>query len=160
MLNLMAREMSKRYEEFINTPDLEERAAKVIYFWVMSSLESFLWGARIITSIDASLYASKRKMCLVICDSTGEEHEFVHYPTYNCDSGKLPTILQKFVEIFNNIEYPLTDKISYPVFHAHSFGIWDNPYIKKKYNGYYHINITINLFPNHDNDPTNSGRHS
>ena len=160
MINLMAKGMAERYEEYLHTSDVEERAAKIIYFWVMSSLETFLWGAGIKSSIDASLYASKRKFCLIISNSTGEEYEFVHYPTYNCDNGRLPIVLQKFVEIFNNIEYQLTNKISSPVFHAHSFGVWNNPYLRKKYTGYHHVNITVNLLPDADDDSTNSGRHS
>ena len=105
MINLMAKGMAERYEEYLHTSDVEERAAKIIYFWVMSSL-------------------------------------------------------QKFIEIFNNVEYPLTSKISSPVFHAHSFGVWNNPYLRKKYTGYHHVNITVNLLPEADDDSTNSGRHS
>ena len=41
MNNLMAKDMTQRYEEYLYTVNLEERAAKIIYFWTMSTLESF-----------------------------------------------------------------------------------------------------------------------
>ena len=157
MNNLMAKDMTQRYEEYLYTAELEERAAKIIYFWTMSTLESFFWGLRITVTFEVDLYASEQKMFLVFCDPRGEEHEFVHYPTYNCNNGKLPIMLQKFVEIFNNIEYPLSNRIASPVFHANNLGKWEHTYNRKKYNGYYHISFFVDMLPNADDDPANRG---
>lgn len=160
MNNLMVKDMTRRYAEYLHTGNLEERGGKIIYFWVMSTLESFFWGLWLTASFEADLYASEQKIFLVPRDPTGKEHEFVHYPTYNCDNGKLPIMLQNFVEIFNNIEYPLSDKISSPVFRAYNSGTWEHPYNRKKYNGYYHISIFVDMLPDADDDPANHGKYA
>ena len=116
MKNLMAKSMTERYADYFRTTNLEERGAKIIYWWVMSAVETFFWGIQRPAQIDAELYASENKMVLVFRASTGEEHELVHYPTYNTSNGKLYKMLENFIEIFNNIEYPVSKDISSPTF--------------------------------------------
>ena len=157
MDNFMAKEMTRRYSDYLHTCDLNERGAKIIYYWVMNSIESFFWSYKLKASFSADLYAKESQMFLVIVDSTGEEHEFVHYPTYRCDNGRLLTMLEKFIEIFNDIEYPLSDKIKSPSFHAFDLGIWDHPYNRNKYNGYHEISIFVDMLPDADDDPANHG---
>ena len=43
MNNSMAKAMTERYVEYLNTGKLEERAAKSIYYWVMNTIESIFW---------------------------------------------------------------------------------------------------------------------
>ena len=160
MKNLMAKAMAERYADYFQTSTLEERGGKIIYYWVMNTLEAFFWGLRLTAAMDVDLYAIEQKMFLVFRDPTGKEYEFEHFPTYNCGNGKLPIMLQNFVEIFNNIEYPLSDKISSPVFRAYSCEKWEHPYNRKKYNGYYHVHIFVNMLPDADDDPANHGKYA
>ena len=51
MNNSMARAMTERYVEYLNTGKLEERAAKSIYYWVMNTIESIFWGLGRVASI-------------------------------------------------------------------------------------------------------------
>lgn len=161
MSNLMAKAMTGRFEEYLHTGSLEERGVKIIYYWVMSTLESFFWGLRLTGKFSFDLYASEQKMFLVFHAPTGEDLEFVHYPTYNCCNGKLRTMLQNFVETFNNIEYPLSDKISSPIFHVTNFERWEHPFNRTRYNGYYHAVFYVDMRPSYAyTDLTNHGKHA
>lgn len=157
MENLMAKSMTKRYEEYLHTGDLVERAAKNIYYWVMSTLESNFWGLQCMATFDADLYATEQKILFTFRAPTGKRYEFEYYSTYNCQDGKLPKMLQRFVEIFNNIQYPLSDKISSPIFRAYYF---DKQIDVGKYKGYYHISIYVDMLPDADDDPANRGIHA
>ena len=59
MKNLMARSMTERYSEYLHTSKLEERAAKNIYYWIMSTLESIFWGSQRTASFNIDLYATE-----------------------------------------------------------------------------------------------------
>ncbi len=154
MENLMAKSMTERYAEYLHTGDLIERAAKNIYYWVMSTLESNFWGLQRTVTFDVDLYANEQKIIFAFCDPTGERHEFAYYSTHNCQNGNLPKMLQRFVGIFNNTKYPLSDKISSPVFRAYYY---DDKVDVGKYKGYYHINIMVDMLPDAADDPANRG---
>ena len=47
----MAKAMTERYVEYLNTGKLEERAAKSIYYWVMNTIEAIFWGLGRVASI-------------------------------------------------------------------------------------------------------------
>ena len=154
MKNLMAKSMTERYAEYFRTIKLEEKGSKIIYWWVMSTLESYFWGYGRNASFTADLYASEEKIFLVIHHPRGEEIEFIHYPSYNTSNGKLFTMLKNFVEMFNNIEYTF---ISSPIFNTSMF---ENTCDMEKYNGYYYIMISVNMLPDADDDPANHGKHA
>ena len=154
MENLMAKSMTERYAEYLHTGDLVDRAAENIYSWVMSTLESNFWGLQRMANFDVHLYATEQKIIFAFCAPTGKRYEFEYYSTHNCQDGNLPKMLQRFVEIFNNTPYPLSDKISSPVFRAYYF---DEQVDVGKYKGYYHINILVGMLPDADDDPANHG---
>lgn len=155
MNNSMAKDMTKRYAEFLKNDNLNERAAKIIYFWIMSTIESIFWSYKHPAAFEVDFYASQGKMFLVFTDSTGEEHEFHHYPTYNCENDRLPIMLKKFIEIFNNIDYPFSAAIQSPTFHAYDLETWNHPFKRNKYNGFHYINIFIDMLPTSDKNSTN-----
>lgn len=105
MENSMAKSMAERYEDYLDTTNLEERAVKNIYYWVMSIVEFLFWGSgrRECTTMD--LYANNQKMVLICNEPTGQMHQFVYTSTHRCDEGELPVRLQEFVKIFNNIDW-------------------------------------------------------
>ncbi len=123
MKNSRSKEMTKRYEDYFKTSNLEERAAKTIYYWVMSTIESIFWGLGRYANMEINLHANESKIILWYnYPLNRKDYEYVYYPTFNCSDGKLEEILQKFVKIFNTHEYPYTDTITYPVFHANYIG--------------------------------------
>lgn len=140
--------MTERYSEYLHTSKLEERAAKNIYYWVMSTLESIFWGSQRTASFNIDLYANEEKIYFVFCQPTGKKYEFSYYFTNECGDDKLPKMLQSFVEIFNNIDYPLSEKISSPLFRA---DYYDKRKKEGEYKGYYHIIIYVDMLPNADN---------
>lgn len=150
MENSMAKGMTERYKDYLHTANLEKRAAKSIYYWVMSTLEFLFWtfGRKGQWTLD--FFASEEKMFLVFCDKDGKEHEIAYIPTENCGNEKLPVILQDFVEIFNTIQYPLAKSISSPVFYAHYSGEkWNN---NGKYKDFYFVYISVDMLPDANND--------
>lgn len=150
MDNSMAKGMTKRYEDYLHTTKLEKRAAKSIYYWVMSTLEFLFWtlGRKAQRTLD--FFASEEKMFLVFRDQNGEEHEIVYIPTENCGNEKLPVILQDFVEIFNTIKHPLGKSISSPIFCADYSGEkWCND---GKYKDFYYVCIYVDMLPDANND--------
>lgn len=152
MENLMAKSMTERYVEYLHTGNLVDRAAKSIYYWFMSTLESIFWGLQCTATFDVDLYANEEKIFFTFCTPIGKKYEFVYHSTHNCQNGKLPKMLEKFTETFNNTVYPLSDKISSPIFRAY----YDDKQIADgKYRGYYKINIYVDMLPNADDDPTN-----
>lgn len=155
MKNSMAKDMTGRYAEYFYIKEHEERVANTIYYWVMSTLESIFWGLGRTARLSINLYANEEKIFLLFWHPTGKEYEFVYYFTHNCSNGKLPRMLQKFVEIFNNYDYPLSDKIASPIFHADYYGKQNN---NKRYDGYEHISIYVDMLPG-DGDLENHGRH-
>ena len=159
MSNTMAEEMTRRYADYLDGGPVEERGAKAIYYWVMSSLESFFWGVHVL-SFEADLYATGKRMYLVLREPGGREYTYDHYPTYNCDDEKLPIMLQKFITIFNDIKYPLSEKISSPIFRAYDSGVMFNSSFRSQYNGYHHVVITVDMLPDADDDPANHGSHA
>ena len=68
----------------------------------------------------------------------------MNYPTYNTSNGKLYKMLEKFIETFNDIEYPLSKEISSPIFLAGGLSKCESS--NPKYNGYYKINISVDMF--------------
>ena len=84
---------------------------------------------------------------LVYIHPTGKKYEYVYYSTHECGDSKLPIMLQTFVKIFNDINYPLSDKISSPVFNAYYY---DNRQKEGKYTGYYYIYIHVDMMPDKD----------
>lgn len=154
MKNSMAKSMTQRYEEYLHTSKLEERGGKNIYYWVMSTMESIFWGLGRITSFEIDLYASEKEILLLYIHPSGKEYEFEYHHTLECGNGKLTAMLQNFVEIFNNIDYPLSKKISSPVFNAYYLGVCDN---RGKYDGFEHVRINVHMLP--DDDIYNHGRH-
>lgn len=156
MKNSMVKEMTGRYAEYMNTAELIERVAKNILYWVMSMVEAIFWGLGRVASLTIDLYASEEKIFLVFRHPTGEEYEFVYYSTNNCSDGKLQKMLKKFVDIFNNYEYPLSERVESPFFRACYYGKQNSG---EKYSGYEYINIYVNMSPNSDSDRENHGRH-
>lgn len=150
----MAKSMTQRYAEYLHTGDLVERAAKNIYYWVMSTLESYFWGLERMAHFDVDLYANEWKILFTFYARTGKRYEFEYYSTHNCNEGNLPKMLKRFVEIFNNTKYPLSDKISSPLFRAYYI---DEQVEDGMYKGYYHICIHVNMLPDADDDPNNRG---
>ena len=142
MKNLMAKSMIERYENYLSTNDLVDRIAKSIFYWTMSTLESVFWSLQSKTCFVANLYANEQKIFLNFHILGEEYYEFIYYLPYDCSNGKLNQILQRFIEIFNNIEYPISKKISLPVFNA---CYYDKVLKDSKYKGYYHINICIDM---------------
>ena len=147
MNNSMAKAMTERYVEYLNTGKLEERAAKSIYYWVMNTIEAIFWGLGRVASLDITLYANEEKIVLVYIHPTGKKYEYVYYSTHECGDSQLPIMLQNFVKIFNDIKYPLSDKISSPVFNAYYY---NNRQKEGKYTGYYYIYIHIDMMPDKD----------
>ena len=144
MENLMAKSMTERYEEYLNTDNLIDRAAKNIYYWAMSTLESNFWGLEHTPAFDINLYASEEKIFFVFYTPKGKEYKFVYYSIHNCQNGKLPKMLEKFTEIFNNTVYPLSEQISSPIYQAYYYNKrLDNG----KYKGYYKIYIHVDMLP-------------
>ena len=178
----MAKSMTERYEEYLNTDNLIDRAAKNIYYWAMSTLESNFWGLEHTPAFDINLYASEEKIFFVfyilgksssiddrldVEDNNaklrfskqliaqkilvpffytpkGKEYKFVYYSIHNCQNGKLPKMLEKFTEIFNNTVYPLSEQISSPIYQAYYYNKrLDNG----KYKGYYKIYIHVDMLP-------------
>lgn len=147
MNNLMAKAMSERYAEYLYSNTVEEKIAKNIYYWIMSTMESVFWGFRRIASFDFDLYANEKKIYFCFYDATGKKQKFVYYSTHNCEDGKLAVALQNFVDLFNNIDYPLSDRISSPVFYA--YGLSE---VKEgKYKGHYHIHVYVDMLPDEQN---------
>lgn len=143
MNNSMAKAMTERYVEYLHTSKLEERAAKSIYYWVMNTIESIVWGFGCMR-MDITLYANEEKIVLVYIHPSGKKYEYVYYSTHECGDGKLPIMLHNFVKIFNDIKYPLSDKISSPVFNAYYY---DNRLKEGIYIGYYYIYIHVDMMP-------------
>ncbi len=150
MENLMVKSMAKRYEEYLSTHDLITREAKSIYYFVMSTLESIFWRFERLSNFAVDLYANEDKIVMVLYMPSGKEYKFEYYSTNDCSNGKLSKMLYKFVEIFNNINYPLTDKISSPVFYAYYYSEkLDNG----TYKGCYRVHISVEMLTNVNNNP-------
>lgn len=154
MKNLMAKQFVERCQEYLHTPVLEERGAKVIYFWVMSQIEAYFWGfwelGRTYT-MDIDLFARGTKIYLLFRHRTGRKYEAVFSADFNCEN--LAQILKNFVEIFNNVKYPVLDKTPSPCveFRAEFAENWKeqgDPYgYQKRFNGYYYIKIFVDMCP-------------
>ena len=143
MNNSMAKAMTERYVEYLHTSKLEERVAKSINYWVMNTIEAIFWGFGCMR-MDIALYANEGKIILVYIHPSGKKYEYVYYSTHECEDGKLPIMLQNFVKLFNDIKYPLSDKISSPVFYAYYY---DSRQKEGNYIGYYYIYIHVDMIP-------------
>ena len=113
----------------------------------MNTIEAIFWGLGRVASFDTTLYANEEKIVLVYIHPTGKKYEYVYYSTHECGDSKLPIMLQTFVKIFNDINYPLSDKISSPVFNAYYY---DNRQKEGKYTGYYYIYVHVDMMPDKD----------
>ncbi len=161
--NSMANEMSERYAEYFHTSNLEERIAKQILFWVMSTLESIFWGFDR-RSPYVRLYANHKEIVLLAENPiTGRkpELEFVYYTIRYYETEKLLIILKTFVEMFNNIKYPLSTRLKKSPYFSASLLNDDEPIQEseakkyegyEKYIGYYEIGVSINMRPLSDDD--------
>ncbi len=147
MNNFMAKAMTGRFAEYLHTGKLEERAARSIYFWVMSTIESIFWGLGRVADLDIDLYASEEEIFFVYIHPNGKKYQFVYYFTNECSGTILPIILKNFVEIFNDIKYPLSDRILSPIFLAYYL---DKRKDEGQYKGYYNIKILVDMLPDMD----------
>ena len=116
----------------------------------MSTLESIFWRFKRLSTFAVTLYANEDKIVMVLCTPSGKEYKYEYYSTNNCSNIRLNKILDKFVEIFNNINYPLTDKISSPVFNAYYYS---EKIDHGTYKGWYRVYITVEMLTNVNNNP-------
>lgn len=157
MENLMFKDMSKRYEEFVDTSTLEGRAVKNICFWVMSSMETFFWGVGRKSHFYADLYASSNNRILIIFHHpSGKNYEFEYLPTYAHDNIEISPLMEKVVTSLNNIPYPLTTEIPSPLLRV---CYMSNCEQQGRYQGFEHLCIHVDMRPDADDDPANKGKH-
>lgn len=149
MYNFMAKGMTDRYVQYLHTENLEERGALTIYFWVMSTLESFFWGNRFSSrNFHADLYGSDNKIVLLFHAPSVFDLKYVLYPPFNCSGDKLFNMMKGFIEIFNNIKYPLSDSIPSPLFRAYDGEIKNDG----EYKGCYLVDIEVDMLPEADDN--------
>lgn len=141
MENIMAKAMNERYEDYLNTKEVECRATKNIYYWIMSTVESIFWGFERNVEIYAKLYATEEKMFLIFWDVKGECRRYEYYVTQNINNSNIPTILKDVSNIINNITYPVTNSTLFPSFHAKYYGKEK----AGKCKGKYRLDIFVNM---------------
>ena len=141
MENSMAKSMAERYEDYLNTTNLEERAVKNIYYWVMSTIESFFWGRGRTACPELMLYADTQRMVLNFKEPTGRVHQSFYCSTQKCDDSDLPVRLQEFVKVFNNTDSHLSQ-----VFRAYYHKDTENSVLRV-------VSFHINMLPGTD-EPT------
>ncbi len=149
MSNFMAEDMRRRFVSHLYSNNHDVDAVNTLYYWVMSTLESCFWSDRN-PSIFADLYASKDQMFLVFWDSFGNELEYKFIPAYTTSDIDLKAILDKFIELFNDVIYSSSFKASY-------LGIWNNPFNRSKFYGYHHVSISVYMITDEKEDLTNRG---
>ena len=122
MENKMALEFIGRREDFFrlraSSKKEGEVAAKRLFNWVMSTIESLYWSDDLTHIVfDVDLYAKGDEIFLVHTDKrSNKELKFNFRRGY---SGRLLVVLKKFVELFNQTDYLKHNyRVSDPWFHA------------------------------------------
>lgn len=151
MKNSMEKAMAERYADYFKTTELEERAAKNLYYWVMSTIESIFWGLGRKASLWIRLYATEKKTFLVYRHPTGKDYEFEYHSTHNCSGEKILIIVERFAEILN--DYSDSNIME----EAPVIKLFGNR-IKQGEEGY-EIAIYIDMRPSANNETENHGRH-
>ena len=152
--NEMARQMTARYEKFLKTHDMVERVAGTICSWVMSTIESIFWSKEH-PGMEFDIYTKGGKVYLIHTYPEGNIVVYTYIFQANYAGENLDDFLKRFVEIFNNVHYPIAKNISSPTFRAYyseekvEAGRIYHELIKEKDEedgGYYHVGISADMW--------------